>query len=67
MYPELVTGSDLTCSCRRSAARPSTSSATPAIWPIPIEFTARVHDECNGSGRVRLRHLYVPAISDARH
>ena len=38
------------CSCRRSAVRPSTSSAAPRDLADPdIELTARVHDECNGS------------------
>jgi GTP cyclohydrolase II len=38
------------CSCRPSAARRSTSSASRATWPTPaVELTARVHDECNGS------------------
>ncbi len=38
------------CSCRRSAARPSTCSATWRASPIPrTPLTARVHDECNGS------------------
>ena len=38
------------CSCRPSAGRPSTSSATPRDLADPdVELTARVHDECNGS------------------
>ena len=38
------------CSCRPSAVRPSTSSATPRDLADPgVELTARVHDECNGS------------------
>jgi hypothetical protein len=31
-----------------------------------VTLTARVHDECNGSRRVRLRHLHVPPLPDAR-
>ena len=38
------------CSCRRSAARPSTCSAPCAELADPaVPLTARVHDECNGS------------------
>ena len=38
------------CSCRRSAARPSTCSATsPTLGDPACKIAVRVHDECNGS------------------
>ena len=68
MYPELVTRGDLevflppiggqTALHLRQPARPRRSRRR--------RSTARVHDECNGSGRVRLRHLHLPALPDAR-
>ena len=55
------------CSCRRSAARPSTSSATSAG---PRRSRGRA-DRARARrvqrlGRVRLRHLHLPAVPDAR-
>ena len=68
MYPELVTRSDL------EVFLPPIGGQTLYIFGEPrdlanpnVTLTARVHDECNGSGRVRLRHLHLPALPDARH
>jgi len=47
-------------SCPRSVGRPSTSSASRADLADPsVELTARVHDELQRLGRLRLRHLHL--------
>ena len=67
MYPELVTRSDL------DVFLPPIGGQTVYIFgnaqdlaDPDVELTARVR-RVQRFGRVRLRHLYVPAISDARH
>ena len=54
------------CSCRRSAARPSTCSATGATRrPDVAAHRARAR-RVQRLGRVRLRHLHLPALPDPR-
>ncbi len=67
MYPELVTRGDL------EVFLPPIGGQTLYIFGAPrdladptVELTARVHDECNGSDRFRLRHLHLQALSHAR-
>ena len=55
------------CSCRRSAARPSTSSATPRDLADPDGRADRPRARrVQRLGRLRLRHLHLPALPHAR-